>query len=82
MKAVIALLLTIATGSAMAEEDPEVPRPKGRNNIEEVRVVGYDLSEMRGMLMVGLSGAYLIHEYDQEKNEWRFIRTSDERKEE
>jgi len=83
MKAAVAILLTIATGSAIAQEDPEVPRPKGRNNInmEEVRVVGYDLSELKGKLLMGLSGAYLIHEYDETEDVWRFVRTSNETKE-
>ncbi len=82
MKQVIALAILIATGSAIAQEDPQPqPRPKNRNNIEEVTVTGIDLSNMQGALMVGLSGAYLIHEYDKDKDEWRFIRVSSKTKE-
>ena len=81
MKAVVLLLLS-AAGSALASEDPEVPRPNKRS-LEEVVVTGYqwNTDDLRGNLMVGLSGAYLIHEYDKKRNEWRFIRASNERKE-
>ncbi len=74
-------MLLSATGSALASETPEVPRPK--RNVEEVIVTGYkfDKSDATGMLMVGLSGAYLIHEYDKVRNEWRFVRASNEKKE-
>lgn len=80
MKKLVAVLLISATGSALASEDPEVPRP--RKNIEEVIVHGYkwDVEEHKGALMMGLSGAYLLHEYDKKRNEWRFIRASNERK--
>jgi len=30
--------------------------------------------------MMGLSGAYLIHEYDKRRNEWRFVKASNEPK--
>jgi len=82
MKHLVVLLLLSATGSALASETPEVPRPKKRN-VEEVIVTGYtfDKSETAGMLMMGLSGAYLIHEYDKVRNEWRFVRTSNQKKE-
>jgi hypothetical protein len=30
---------------------------------------------------MGLSGAYLIHEYDEKEDVWRFVRTSHETKE-
>ena len=51
--------------------------------MEEVIVTGYkfDKSDTAGMLMMGLSGAYLIHEYDKVRNEWRFVRASNEKKE-
>lgn len=77
--ALLAVIYALASGAMATESTKEKTE---NNNMEEVRVVGYDLSEMRGMLMVGLSGVYLIHEYDQEKNEWRFVRASNERKEE
>ena len=77
--ALLAVIYALASGAMATESTKEKTE---NNNMEEVRVVGYDLSEMQGMLMVGLSGVYLIHEYDQEKNEWRFVRTSNERKEE
>ena len=75
MKAVIAALLLSAAGLAQAEEQKEVPRPQ---QMEEIVVVGYDWSfdEHKGALMMGLNGAYLIHEYDKKRNEWRFIRAS------
>lgn len=78
MKAVIAVLLLSAAGLAQAEEQKELPRPQ---QMEEVVVVGYDWSfdEHKGALMMGLGGAYLIHEYDKKRNEWRFIRASDEK---
>ena len=81
MKHLVVLLLLSATGSALASETPEVPRPK--RNVEEVIVTGYkfDKSDTAGMLMVGLSGAYLIHEYDSVRNEWRFVRASNQKKE-
>ena len=72
-------VLLIAAGSAMAEEaeDPHLYSP----NLEELVVTGYqwDTEELRGKLMMGLSGAYLIHEYDKKRNEWRFIRASNEK---
>lgn len=72
------LVLLIAAGSAMAEE-AEDPHP--RPDLEEVVVTGYqwNTDDLRGKLMLGLSGAYLIHEYDKKRNEWRFIRASDEK---
>ena len=78
MKAVIAVLLLSAAGLAQAEEQKELPRPQ---QMEEIVVVGYDWSfdEHKGALMMGLGGAYLIHEYDKKRNEWRFIRASDEK---
>lgn len=80
MKRIVVSILLIAAGSAMAEEaeDPDL-----RPNLEELVVTGYqwDTEELRGTLMMGLSGAYLIHEYDKKRNEWRFIRASNERKE-
>ena len=83
MKKVVAVLLSIAAGSAMASE-PEEPHPSTIINLEEVVVTGIklDLKEQQGMLMMGLSGAYLIHEYDKKRNEWRFIRASNERSKE
>ena len=76
MKQFVVLLLLSATGSALASETPEVPRP--RKNLEEVVVTGYswDLQEHKGALILGLGGAYLIHEYDKTRNEWRFVRAS------
>ena len=80
MKQLVVLLLLSATGSALASEEPEVPRP--RKNIEEVVVTGYkwDFNEHKGALMMGLSGAYLIHEYDKKRDEWKFVRASTDRK--
>jgi hypothetical protein len=79
MKQLVVLLLLSATGSALASENPEVPRPV-RKNIEEVVVTGYNWSfdEHKGALMLGLGGAYLIHEYDKARDEWRFVRASNE----
>jgi hypothetical protein len=76
---VVALLLS-ATGLAQAEEEKEVPRPK--RNIEEVVVTGYSWNpnEHKSALMMGLSGAYLIHEYDKVRDEWRFVRASNQPK--
>ena len=82
MKKLVAVLLISAAGSqALASEDPEVPRRRKLIQ-EEVVVTGYkwDIEEHKGALMIGLSGAYLIHEYDKKRNEWRFIRASNERK--
>ena len=79
MKQAVVALLLIAAGSAMAEgEKPEVPRPV--RNLEEVVVTGYhwNTDEMRGKLMMGLGGAFLIHEYDKTRDEWRFVRASNE----
>ena len=77
MKKLVALLLA-ATMPVMAEE-PEDPHLK--LNLEEVVVTGYqwNTEELRGTLMLGLSGSYLIHEYDKKRNEWRFIRASNEK---
>lgn len=76
--ALLAVIYALASGAMATESTKEKPE---NNNMEEVRVVGYDLSEMRDMLMVGLSGAYLIHEYDEKEDVWRFVRTSHETKE-
>jgi hypothetical protein len=80
MKRVVVTFLLIAAGSAMAEEAED---PHLKPNLEELVVTGYqwDTEELRGKLMMGLSGAYLIHEYDKKRDEWRFIRASNERKE-
>ena len=80
MKKAVILLLLSATGLAQAEEEKEVPRPK--RNIEEVVVTGYSWNpnEHKGALMMGLSGAYLIHEYDKVRDEWRFVRASNQPK--
>ena len=71
-------VLLIAAGSAMAEEAED---PHLKPNLEELVVTGYswNTEELRGKLMMGLSGAYLIHEYDEKRNEWRFIRASNEK---
>ena len=81
MKRLVVIILLSAAGSALASEDPEVPRPNKRN-LEEVVVTGYqwNTEELRGKLMMGLSGAYLIHEYDKVRDEWRFVRASTESK--
>ena len=78
MKRVVVSILLIAAGSAMAEEAED---PHLKPNLEELVVTGYqwDTEELRGKLMMGLSGAYLIHEYDKKRNEWRFIRASNEK---
>ena len=67
MKRVVVSILLIAAGSAMAEEAED---PHLRPNLEELVVTGYqwDAEELRGTLMMGLSGAYLIHEYDKKRN--------------
>ena len=80
MKRVVVSILLIAAGSAMAEEAED---PHLKPNLEELVVTGYqwDTEELRGKLMMGLSGAYLIHEYDKKRNEWRFIRASNEKQE-
>ncbi|REK63545.1 MAG: hypothetical protein DWQ49_02750 [Bacteroidetes bacterium] len=81
MKHIVVAVLLSATGlQAFASEEPEVPRP--RKNIEEVVVTGYkwDFNEHKGALMMGLSGAYLIHEYDKKRDEWKFVRASTDRK--
>ena len=78
--ALLAVIYALASGAMATESTKEVSKPQN-NNMEEVRVVGYDLSEFRGKLMVGLSGTYLIHEYDEKENVWRFVRTSHETKE-
>ena len=77
--ALLAVIYALASGAMATESTKE--ETTENNNIEEVRVVGYDLSEMQGMLMIGLSGAYLIHEYDEKENVWRFVRTSHETEE-
>ena len=79
MKQAIAVLFLIATGMAQASKEPEVPRPV--RNLEEVVVTGYhwNTDELRGKLMMGLGGAYLIHEYDKTRDEWRFVRASTEK---
>ena len=73
------VILLIAAGSATAAE-PEEPQPKLQ--MEEVVVTGYqwNVEELRGKLMMGLSGAFLIHEYDKVRDEWRFVRASTESK--
>ena len=78
MKQLVVLLLLSATGSALASEEPEVPRP--RKPLEEVVVTGYswNFEEHKSALMMGLGGAYLIHEYDKARDEWRFVRASNE----
>ena len=75
MKYVAVILSVLLSGMAVAEE-AEKP-------VEEVVVRGYhfDIEELRGKLMMGLSGAYLIHEYDKTKDEWVFVRASTDKKE-
>ena len=72
-------VLLIAAGSAMAKEAED---PHLRPNLEELVVTGYswNTEELRGKLMMGLSGAYLIHEYDKVRDEWRFVRASTDSK--
>ena len=79
MKRVVVTFLLIAAGSAMAEEAED---PHLKPNLEELVVTGYqwNTEELRRKLMVGLSGEYLIHEYDKKRDEWRFVRASSERK--
>jgi hypothetical protein len=77
LKKLVALLL-VATMPVMAEE-PEDPHLKP--NLEDVVVTGYiwNTEELRGRLMLGLGGACLIHESDKTRDEWRFVRTSNQK---
>lgn len=79
MKKLLVTFLLSATGVAMAEEAED---PHLNPNLEEVVVTGYqwNTENLRGKLMLGLSGRYLVHEYDKARNEWRFVRASNERK--
>lgn len=79
MKAVVVALLLSAAGLAQAEEEKEAPLPQ---QMEEVVVTGYSWNpnEHKSALMMGISGAYLIHEYDKRRNEWRFVKASNEPK--
>lgn len=76
--ALLAVIYALASGAMATESTKEKTE---NNNMEEVRVVGYDLSEFKGKLLMGLSGAYLIHEYDEKEDVWRFVRASHETKE-
>ena len=82
MKAAVVLLLSVA-GLAQAEEE-EKQSPLPPQQMEEVVVTGYynswDQDYVKHALMVGISGAYLIHEYDKGRDEWRFVRASNEPK--
>ena len=82
MKNLVVLLLSVIGAQALASEEPEVPRPK--RNIEEVVVIGYRWQPIEAtqsaLLMMGINGEYLIHEYDKERNEWKFVRSSKDRK--
>ena len=78
MKQLVVLLLLSAAGSVLASEKPEVPQP--RKPLVEVVVTRdrWNFEEHKGALMMGLGGAYLIHEYDKARDEWRFVRASNE----
>ena len=69
----VALLFTAVVVSAEAEEkEPQ----------EEVVVTGIrlDVNEQSDLMSIGLSGVYLIHIYDEIRDEWRFVRASNEEK--
>jgi hypothetical protein len=46
-----------------------------------VTAVKLDSEEVSNLAAIGLSSVYLIHEYDEIKDEWRFVRASNEKKE-
>jgi len=46
-----------------------------------VTAVKLDLKEISNLAAIGLTSVYLIHEYDEIKDEWRFVRASNEKKE-
>ena len=75
----VALLLAIGAGLAHAEEEKESPLPP--QQMEEVVVVGYkdwDFDTRKGALMIGLGGVFMLHEYDKARDEWHFVRASNE----
>ena len=78
MKKLVVTFLLSATGFAVASEEPEIPQPV--KYMEEVVVTGYDWGllpeDRKGMLMMGIAGDFLIHEYDKKLNGWKFIRAS------
>ena len=72
----VAVILSMLLSSVAVADEAEKP-------VEEVVVRGhyFDMEDLRGKLMMGLSGAYLIHEYDKTKDEWVFVRASTDKKE-
>lgn len=69
----VALLFTAVVATAEANEQPP----------EEIVVTGIklDIEEKSDLAAIGLSGIYLIHIYDEMRDEWRFVRASNEEKE-
>lgn len=68
----VALLIPFTAVATEAEEKPQ----------EEVVVTGIrlDVNEQSDLMAIGLSGIYLIHVYDEIRDEWRFVRASNEEK--
>ena len=68
----VALLIPFTAVATEAEEKPP----------EEVIVTGIrlDVNEQSDLMAIGLSSVYLIHIYDEIRDEWRFVRASNEEK--
>lgn len=65
----IMLLGTILTAFASASVSSK--------EVEEVKVYGIDLStktNLDGYMRIALSNEYLIHKYDEKKDEWQYIK--------
>ena len=80
------LVVLVALGAALfahtglATEKKETGLGRRAQKMEEVRVYGIDLSKPTPF-RVGLTDVVLVHEYDKTRNEWRFVRASNQKKE-
>lgn len=77
----VALLATFFSAYNYAHEDKETGQGRrAQKQIEEVKVYGVNLSKPV-MFRAGLTNVVLVHEYNERKNQWVFVKARDLSKE-
>ena len=77
----VALLATFFSAYNYANEDKETgPGRRAQKQIEEVKVYGVNVAKPV-MFRAGLTNVVLVHEYNERKNQWEFVKARDLSKE-
>jgi len=77
----VALLATFFSAANYANEEKETGQGRrAQKLVEEVKVYGVNLSKPVPF-RAGLTNIVLVHEYNQRKNQWEFVKARDLSKE-